>query len=162
MVRWSVIFSLVALNLLYGVPPFIAEGGVKAAFLYPFFHANWFHLLVNGIAIWTLYRPEHPCKPCRDLLFPYMISCVVWPLSARPLVGISNMLYAAIGLRTPPFSSRWWRSPSVIFFLIATILTLLIPRFAGLTHIVSFTAGVLLAALHRQWLDFTKDARRYY
>ena len=145
--------------LFFGRPEFLYEGGWEAALAYPLFHGNIFHLAANSIAIWFVYRC--PCKPCRDLVIPYIISIAVYPLSGRALLGVSNMIYAAIGLRTPAFSSPWWRKTPVIVFLAVTLLMLFIPSLAGVTHIVSFSAGVLLAAAHRFWLYLTRDARRY-
>ena len=100
MVRWTIIILLTALQAFFGIPGFMTEGvWWQRALAYSFFHANWWHLAVNAIAVWTIYK--RPCKPCRDLLFPYLIAVVVFPLSLRPVIGFSNVLYAALGLRTP-------------------------------------------------------------
>lgn len=162
MVRTALIVAIVGAYFFIGVPEYLSSGGVEAALSYPLFHGNVWHLSVNIIAVWSIYSPRYGCKPCRDLLIPYIISCLVYPLSSRPLLGISNIIYSVLGIRTPILSSRWWRQPPVIVFLAVTVLMLAIPQFAGFTHIVSFLAGVLLASVRRFWLKLTRDARRYY
>lgn len=92
---------------------------------------------------------------------PFLIAVSVYPLALRPVIGFSNILYATLGLRTPSFKSSWWRKPAVITFLVVTVLMLFIPQFSAVTHIAAFAIGVGLAALHRSYLEFTKDARRY-
>ena len=161
MVRWTIIILLTALQAFFGIPGFMTEGvWWQRALAYSFFHANWWHLAVNAIAVWTIYK--RPCKPCRDLLFPYLIAVVVFPLSLRPVIGFSNVLYAALGLRTPSLRSRWWRQPAVIVFLAVTVVMLFIPRFSAMTHIAAFLLGMAGAAIRRGWLNITQDARRYY
>ena len=162
MVRTAFITAIISAYFLIGVPDFLTGGGMFAALSYPLFHGNVWHLAVNIIAVWGIYSPRYVCKPCRDLLIPYIISCLVYPLSPRPLLGISNVLYAVLGIRTPSLSSSWWRQPPVIVFLVVTILMLALPQFAGFTHIVSFATGVLLACASRFWQNLTRDARRYY
>ena len=164
MVRIVLILLLEAVHLVVGIPQFLSAADTQwwvKALSYPFFHANVFHLAVNCIAVWAIYRPG-VCKPCRDLLFPFVVSFLVYPISPRPVIGISNMLYAAIGARTPSLSSPWWRRTPTIIFLSITVLMLFIPQFSAVTHILSFVAGALLASFHRFYLNITKDARRYY
>lgn len=161
MVRLTLIILLVVLQAVFGIPPFLADGPyLWRALLYPFFHGSWWHLAVNAIAIWTIYRPGR-CKPCRDLLFPFLISMAVYPLSFRPVVGFSNILYAAIAMRTPALSSPWWRQPAVIVFLIITVALLSVPRFSATTHIAAFLLGMGGAALGRWWQSIKSDAGRY-
>ena len=77
-VRYILIAALVLMQVLFGIPEFLrgADQYWLRAFTYSFFHANWWHLAVNALAIWTIYNytPKRPCKPCRDLLFPFLRS----------------------------------------------------------------------------------------
>lgn len=162
--RIILIVALVVTQAVWGAPDYLLGSGdywLRAS-TYSFFHGNWWHLAVNALAIWTIYDPKRPCKPCRDLLFPFLIALLVYPLSARPVIGFSNILYAALGLRTPSLQSKWWRQPSVIIFLVVTVVLLFIPQFSATTHIAAFIIGVLLSALRRLYLELTSDARRYY
>lgn len=158
--RIIIISTLILLQAIFGVPDFFY--GSASLWLcsaaYSFFHANWFHLAVNSIAVWTIYKR---CNPCRDLFIPFLIAMAVYPLALHPVIGFSNILYATLGLRTPSLHSRWWRQPAVITFLVITVLMLFIPQFSAVTHIAAFVIGVGCAVLHRSYLEFTKDARRY-
>ena len=166
MVGWIIISVLVLLQALQGAPAYLlGDGGfLLRASTYSLFHANWFHLAVNCIALWTIFvkpRKRYPCKPCRDLLIPYIIAMAVYPLSARPLIGFSNVLYAIIGMRTPPFRSAWWRGRNVWIFLGATLLLGLLPQLSTLTHLAAFAAGTACAAVGRVYKNTLNDAGRY-
>ena len=160
-----IIVVLAGLQIAFGVPEWLHPDGAPylvRALSYSFFHGSWWHLAVNAIAIWSIYNPKrHPCKPCRDLLFPFIIAVLVYPLSFRPVIGFSNILYATLGLRTPPLSSPWWKHPSVIVFLIVTVALVFIPRFSATTHIAAFLLGMAGAAAGRFYQNLTRDARRY-
>ncbi len=160
MVRWFLIVLLVVLQVLMGTPDFLADGPYwMKALLYSFFHGNWFHLAVNVLAVSTIYR--EPVRPCRDLLMPFVIAVLVYPLSFRPVVGFSNVLYATIGMRTPSLKDAWWRRPAVAVFLLVTVALVLVPRFSATTHIAAFMLGTGCSAMARWYKELTKDARRY-
>ena len=161
MVRVVLILLLALLQAFFGAPDFLlgAERYWLRALSYSFFHGRWWHLAVNSLAIWTIYK--QPCKPCRDLVVPFIIAVAVYPISIRPVIGFSNVLYAALGLRTPSLKSRWWRQAPVIAFLAITIALVFIPRFSATTHIASFLLGMAGAAAKRFYLDLSRDARRY-
>ena len=159
--RIIIILVLIAMQIAFGAPEWLMPGGapyIIRALSYHFFHGNWWHLAVNSIAIWTIYKR---CKPCTDLLFSFLIAVLVYPLSFKPVIGFSNILYATLGLRTPPLSSPWWRHPSVIIFLIVTVLLVFIPRFSATTHVAAFLLGMLISSLRRYRLKILKDAGRY-
>lgn len=161
--RYIIIALLVVMQIFHGAPEFLLYPDrywCRAA-SYSFFHASWWHLAINALAIWSIYSPKRCCKPCRDLLFPYLIAVLVYPLSFKPVIGFSNILYAVLGLRTPPLSSAWWKHPSVIIFLVVTVALVFIPQFSATTHISAFVIGVLFAAVHRSALKLHNDARRY-
>lgn len=161
MVRVTVILILAVLHAAFGVPPFLTDGGYAVrALSYPFFHASWWHLAVNAIAVWMVYDPRR-CRTWRDILVPYVISCLVYPLSLRPVIGFSNVLYAVLGLRTPPLSSPWWKKPAVLTFIAITVAMVFIPRFSATTHIAAFLLGMAGASAGRGWKRITEDADRY-
>lgn len=160
-VRILIVAVLVLAQAVFGIPDYFFGDGHYwlRALSYSFFHANWFHLAVNGLAVWTIYR--RPCKPVRDLLVPFLIAVLVYPLSFRPVIGFSNVLYACLGLRTPSLKSKWWRQSSVIVFLAVTVALVFVPQFSATTHIAAFVLGMGGASLRRGWLKLTEDARRY-
>lgn len=161
--RIGIIFILFGAYILCGVPEYLADTEcpylIRAA-SYSFFHASWWHLAVNCLAVWTIYRK--PCKPCRDLVIPFLIAMAVYPLSFRPVIGFSNVLYAVLGLRTPPLSSPWWKRSEVYIFIAVTLAMAFIPRFSATTHIAAFLLGMAGASIRRGWIKLTRDARRYY
>ena len=161
MVRVILILVLVILQAVFGAPDFLlgAENYWQRAWLYSFFHGNWLHLAVNSLAIWTIYK--HPCKPCRDLVFPFLIAVAVYPLSFRPVIGFSNVLYATLGIRTPSLKNKWWKQPPVILFLVITVVLVFVPRFSATTHIAAFVIGMAIAAIRRFYLILIRDAGRY-
>ena len=162
MVRAILIIILAGLQLAFGAPGWLSPDGAPylvRAISYHFFHANWWHLAVNGIAIWTIYRKG--CKPCTDLLISFLIATAVYPLSFKPVIGFSNILYAQLGLRTPPLSSPWWKQPSVLVFLAVTVALVFLPRFSATTHIAAFALGMAAASLRRYRKTLLRDAGRY-
>lgn len=165
MARVVLVVLFIVLQAVCGTPDYLSGEGdlLLRASTYHFFHASWWHLAVNAIATWSVFSfKKRPCNPCKDFLFSYIIAVLVYPIASRPVVGFSNILYAAIGLRTPALFSPWWKKTEVIVFIAVTLLLLLVPRFSAVTHIVAFVAGVLCAAAGRWYNDLTKDARRYY
>lgn len=161
-IRYILIAILVALYAIFGIPDWIRDGDyLTRAITYSFFHASIWHLAVNSLAIWGIFRKDNLCKACRDLAVSYIIAVLVFPFSIRPVIGFSNILYAIIGLRTPPLSSKWWRTTPVIVFLIVTVAMLFIPRFSATTHIAAFILGIACAYVRRFNQSLVRDARRY-
>lgn len=162
MVRLTLIIILVTLQAVFGPPAFLLGDGcycLRAA-AYPFFHANWWHLAVNAAAIWAVFAPQRKVT-AGQMAAAALISFIVYPLSFIPVIGFSNVIYAMIGLRTPPLSNPWWRQPAVIAFLAVTIVMVFIPRISATTHIAAFLLGMGGAAAGRWWKHATRDARRY-
>lgn len=165
LLRIVIIAVLVAAHIAFGTPEWLRPGCspyLVRALSYHFFHASWWHLAVNCLAIWSVFRKEILCKACTDLAISYIIAVIVFPLSVRPVIGFSNILYAVIGLRTPPLASRWWRTTPVIVFLAVTVALLLIPRFSATTHMAAFALGMACAGISRQIKTLKDDAGRLY
>ena len=161
MVRAVAILVLVALQVVFGIPDFLQGGPYwERALLYSFFHGSWWHLAVNCLAAWTIFQPRYKTGPGR-LVAAYIIAVLVYPLSFRPVIGFSNVLYAVLGLRTPRLDSRWWRRPEVLTFIAVTVLLVFVPRFSATTHIAAFILGMAGAALQRLFKDISSDFRRY-
>lgn len=162
MVRVALIILLVVLQAVSGPPEFLSgtEHYWLRALTYSFFHAGWLHLAVNCFAIWTIFNPSRQ-KMTLVLLVAFFIAVLVYPLSFRPVIGFSNVLYATLGLRTPPLKSAWWKQPAVITFLVITVAMLFFPRFSATTHIAAFLMGMAAASIKRFYQDITSDCRRY-
>ena len=150
--RIAIITVMAVLQAVFGAPEFLSGSGPvwTRALAYPFFHGSWWHLAVNSLAVWTVYNPRRKFLPVRELLMPFIISFIVYPVPSRPVIGFSNVLYAVLGTRTPPLSSPWWKRTEVVVFLAVTFALLLVPRFSAVTHIISFALGMLYAGADRQ------------
>ena len=162
-VRYILVAVLTALWLVFRAPAWLAGTDVPymlRALAYPFFHASVWHLAVNALATWSIFAPGRK-RTWKDLVISYLISVLVYGLSLRPVIGFSNVLYAALGLATPPLSSPWWKRPEVLVFLALTVLMLLVPQFSALSHIFAFIAGMLVAAVRRFISKTLKDAGRF-
>ena len=149
---------LLVICLLPNSAEWITSQGVLVRMgLHHFFHSNIFHLAANMLPLYVMRKYVKVWQ----VLVGYIIaslSILVTPLS---VIGFSNMIYALIGLRSPSFDSRWWRHSGTIIFLVVTFAMLFMPRVSAVTHIVSFTAGVAISAIVRQFKKIQNDCARY-
>lgn len=149
--RYILIGILYITLMLFGCPMWLSDPAVPTilkALSYQAFHANIFHLAVNCISIWLLFKPGRQGTG-RELALGLLVGLLVYPISAKPIVGISNMLFAVVGMRTPSLRSKWWKSGNTIVFLAVNVLLIAVPGISAVTHIASFAAGVLMAVLGR-------------
>lgn len=164
--RYALIIILISLFMIFGCPTYLADTNVPwilRAMSYHFFHANIFHLLANCMSIWFVFSvtPNRTEKDnCRNFLTAYLIATLTLITATRPVVGVSNIIFAVIGLRSPELSHPWWKRRSTITFLGLTVLMLLVPRLSAITHITSFMCGVLAAYLSRWFKSIGNDYRR--
>lgn len=164
--RRAIILILFLIFILAGCPGYLADPSVNVwlkAVSYHLFHANIFHLAANLLSVWFIFRVmpyRNEAANAKDLAFGFIIATLAYFVATRPVVGISNIIYAVIGLRTPSLSHRWWRQQTTIAFLVLTVAMLLVPRLSALTHIVSFIAGTLVAMGRRKIKSLDNDYRR--
>ena len=122
-----------------------------------FFHANIFHLLANALTIYIMFRRWKVWQ----IIVAYVIaicSIVFYPVQA---IGFSNIVYAMMGLKTPPLGSPWWTLPSTKAFLVVTVAMLLFPNVSAVTHIISFVMG-LAVSMSVRWFNLIRnDSARY-
>jgi membrane associated rhomboid family serine protease len=151
--RYAIIIILTLAYFILGIP---SEEEVSAL-LHHFYHANLLHLGANAFSIWFIYKRWR----LRELAEAYLIATASFFIAPVVPVGFSNFIYATIGLRTPPLSSSWWKNPNTIIFLAVTLMMFLLPGISAATHVFSFAAGALYAALKR-WINQTiNDSSRY-
>lgn len=139
---------LVCMMMLFGCPDYLHGSGLHVALTHHFFHVNVFHIAVNLFSIWTLFAKGRYYN-LKQLLAAYVIATISWYFSTGSTVGISNMIFALIGLRTPSLKDRWWRQSSVLTFFIVTVGMAFLPNVSAVTHIVSFVLGCVCAAVQR-------------
>lgn len=151
------VFLLVVFLVPNGNEWLLQQGRMAQAFLYHFFHGNIFHLLANSLSLYVIV----PRSKTWHLIAAYAIASLSALLISSPIIGISNIVYALIGVRTPSFDSWWWRHPGTMIFFAVTLLMLFLPNVAGLTHIICFVAGLVISIANRTFSRIKKDVARY-
>lgn len=161
--RIVIVGMLLTMQMLFGCPTFLHYDSGYISLVHHFFHANIFHLAVNCLSVWSLFRKGYQYS-ITPLLWAFLIASMSWFCTSADVVGFSNILFALIGLRSPSFSHSWWKQPSVILFLAITALMALLPQVSAITHIVSFTLGCIVAGAIRIVNSISSDFRRatYY
>jgi len=136
---------------------------------YNFQHANIWHLLVNSVAFWCVFKSleRHipPYKIITISLAVAIIASFIPPFYETPTVGASGMIYAMIGILVsitlPPYIFLFTKVPTspnkspmvfrLLFWLscIALMLTVgfFLPNSAGLLHLYCFVGGFSLKSL---------------
>lgn len=137
-----VIAILVAIYFIVPIPEYMGKDELLSAVSHHFFHANILHLAVNCYATYMLFN-------ARRFTLGYIIGSLSYFVAPIPTIGFSNLLYAAMGLATPPLYSHWWKKPSTIIFICVTCGYLFIPKVSAITHIASFIAGACITAVVR-------------
>ena len=125
--------------------------------LHHFFHGNLFHLLANLFSLYFVL----PYLKRWQMGAGYVIASLSVLATATPVIGFSNLIYAFIGLRSPSFKSKWWRHSGTIAFMVVTLLMVFIPNISAVTHIICFSAGVVVSAIVRQLKQISDDSKRY-
>ena len=115
------------------------------------------HLAVNCLSVWFVFRRWS----VREMVAAYVIATAAFFCSPAASIGFSNIIFATIGLRTPPFSSSWWRHPNTMTFFAVTLVMFLLPNVSALTHVVSLGLGVVVAMAGRTIRQTVNDSRRY-
>lgn len=162
-IRIVIIGILLTMQLLFGCPTFLHYDCGYISLAYHFFHANIFHLAVNCLSIWSLFRKGYRYSMA-PLVWAFLIASASWFCTSDDVVGFSNILFALIGLRSPSLSHSWWKQPFVILFLAITAAMALLPQVSAITHIVSFVLGCIVAGATRIVNSISSDFRRatYY
>lgn len=158
-IKVTVIGILVAAQVTFGCPVFLHYDNACISLVHHFFHANMFHLAVNCLSLWTLFRKgmKYGIWP---LVAAYIIGTASWFCTSADVVGFSNIIFALLGLRTPSLASAWWKQSSVIVFLVITALMALLPQVSAVTHIVSFALGCLASGAYRVICNINRDYSR--
>lgn len=158
-IRIALIGILVATQITFGCPAFLHYDHCYISLVHHFFHANIFHLAVNILSLWTLFRKGWKYG-IAQLAFAYLIGTASWFCTTADVVGFSNIIFALIGLRTPSLNHSWWKQSSVILFLAITALMAFLPQVSAITHIVSFVLGCIVAGAQRVISNLSRDYSR--
>lgn len=152
---------LAALALVYAlvpVPQWMQEGpSLRTALTHHFWHVNIGHLAANGIALvalaWVLPRWY------RLLPAAYIAASFSMLFATRPVIGLSNILFAMSGLCAPMVKGYWKRKETWTFIAIMLIM-LCVPRLSATTHIASFVTGFALGTINKTLRRTANDCRR--
>lgn len=120
---------------------YLGYGDIWNHLLYPFSHANIFHLLANILCFWMIR-----CKTYLLLCFIVSFLCSFLPsLSCEPTMGFSGILFAIVGM-------SWGRSGRFLEMLKRNMWFLIIPMFIphvnGLLHVYCMLAGYILGIFY--------------
>lgn len=160
--RYILIGILSVVYLVAGCPEYLAGDDMSLwlkACTHHIFHANIFHLAVNCLSIWVVFSPKRKDN-CRTLILAFIIASLSYFIALRPVVGVSNILFASLGLRTPHFKHPWWKAKSTLIFLAVTLLMFFFPQFSAITHVSSFLCGVLVSLIIRRIKSLDHDYKR--
>lgn len=146
----SLILALTVLVLL----PFETRGIYSGASitdrcLYPFFHANIFHAMLN---VWCLLSIVFNMRVTPfQLLLAYIVS-VLYPAelfqSHEPTIGLSGVCYVLIGITFHQFSNRlYFAVTTAIMFGIGHILH----ASNNKLHLYTLAAGLIIGQIYKQW-----------
>lgn len=158
-IKISAIGILLSVYLMFGCPHFLHSDRAYISLVHHFFHANIFHLAVNCVSLWTLFRQGYIYKVSL-LVWAFLIASLSWFFSSVDPVGFSNIIFAIIGLRTPSIRDGWWKRSAVITFLLVTVLMAILPQVSAITHVLSFIFGCIAAGLERVFKRISSDLSR--
>lgn len=150
---------LITMQLLFSCPEFLHHDRAYISLAHHFFHANIFHLAVNCLSLWTLFRRGVKYATW-TLVAAFVIGSASWFCTSADAIGFSNFIFALVGLRTPSIRSLWWKQPSVIIFLVITALMAFLPQVSAVTHIASFALGCIAAGAYRIAKNLSRDYSR--
>lgn len=124
-----VLISLLVLFLLLEPTPVYKGCGFLNHLIFHFYHANIWHLLGNGLCIYAMKR--------MNWAVAYVIAVVCSFAIVSPTVGMSGIIFAAIGIRMGCFANvkGLWRC------CISAILFGLLPGVSLVFHLLSLLAG---------------------
>lgn len=148
-----IVISVILVLAYFLFPAVGYVGGVHGAnFVYPFCHANIFHLLSNILCLWLLSCPL-------NILATYIIAvlCSFLPaFTSEPTMGFSGVLFAIAGVswgRTGLFNEMCRRCLPLI------LITLFIPHVNAFIHTYCLFVGYLYGSL--KWNDPLNKYDRY-
>lgn len=136
--RYYVILILLVLYLLSEPTPVYKGCDILHRFIFHFHHSNVWHLLANASCIYVMKKFRW--------LESYAVAVLCSWLIVTPTVGISGMVFAAIGFNLGEKST--WKGLSKCFF--SAVLFGLMPGISMLFHVSCLLAGFFSIYLWRK------------
>lgn len=107
---------------------------------YSFCHANIFHLAANLVVLWSLRNRICLCAS----LFAAVLASFLPTYVSQPTVGLSGVIFAAIGIMWGK-TGRFWDSCCVVMPFI--VLTMLMPGVNGILHLWTYMIGFIIGRI---------------
>lgn len=104
---------------------------------YSFCHANIFHLAVNLVVLWSLRNRIYLCAS----FFAAVLASFLPAYVSQPTVGLSGLIFAAIGIMWGK-TGRFWDSCIAVMPFI--VLTMLLPGVNGTLHLWAYMIGFII------------------
>lgn len=153
----AILIALFIINFLLGIfGGYTKESPFYHHIIYPFFHANIFHLLVNIYALY--YACYAPKRLIPSLAIAIIVSFITF--AHYPTMGISGALYAYVGLSGLIFKVKK-PTPPIIILCTWLLIGLILPKLNGLLHILCFICGCLCYYIKSIYNGNITDFRRF-
>lgn len=152
-VKWIALVAGVVIAVLAGISTDWMSVGIYSGcnipnrLIYPFFHANILHALLN-IGCWLSLLFIYDITVSR-LLLAYAIAILV-PIDtlgmAEPTVGLSTIIFVLFGSISFQVQRRWYYQTWMSIYLFAGFL---LPGTNAWLHLYGYLAGVVVAVLNK-------------
>lgn len=103
-----------------------------------FIHANIFHLACNCIALWAVLG-RGIATDIVTLMLAWCLGFIGFCLSPAPVVGVSGIVFASIGLQAERFLKSM---RNVATIAICLLMGLIVPDISVVAHLVPFVLGI--------------------
>lgn len=114
-------------------------------YIYMIGHAGWLHYAVNTWTLLALHNLYRWYRVLTAYIVAVVISYILFP--PQPMVGASVITCFFIGFWT----SYMWRKETlgVLMNIALLILTCLLPGFAGLPHLATYSTGLIFGLIEK-------------
>jgi membrane associated rhomboid family serine protease len=128
--------------------------GIVSHIIYPFLHANIFHLLGNMLALYFM------CRHTKSLFIAYIIAIIssFIAYSSLPTIGLSGVVYACVGLLGFLPNKNISKAAKGLF-LSYIVIGLIIPSLNGTLHLCCVVIGSILFSIKKWFYERRKDLR---
>lgn len=133
MLKKCTILALLLLVYLVCTPtPAYSGCGLTDRLTFHFFHSNIWHLMANGLCIWVMKRIRW--------VEAYVIAVVCSACIVHPTVGISGLIFAAIGLNLGAVKGTGkWLARTAVYAVVFGLL----PGVSMVFHLTTLCIGFL-------------------
>lgn len=150
---YTVLTLVYAMQLVFDEKIGYTHGSTWQHLVYPFFHANIFHLLANLYALSFLNINLLRIMTA----FFLSVSTSFLAVCQLPTMGFSAVIFVLLGMQTNIFRSKF--SFDKCFFLAYMIIGLVLPNINGLLHLLCFMEGAVIQFAVKTYADLRRADR---